>query len=1156
MPAIPFASPFQHLHQQHQLQTKHQLFSFQPTSHTIMMADAATDPHTRALVGMLQESTLTSLRAALAIVYPPAHLPPPPTDRVSAAQAQQYLERAASDTQQDGWLQCLAAALVVDPAAEPHLVFLGFQALERAVAAGALDPASEGAATVRGAVWSYACRMATSASASAEAVTNALPTTTAQPPPPPPAFLRNKLAQVITLLVALSWPACWPTFWDDLFALLPDPFLQLALIASQSAGPPVPLSLPSPTSTPGASPITATLLPVAASAVLDSVSPAVKASARPAADLVLRIALAVDQDIVNVLIHRDAATAAQNQLIKDRMREGPVQQLMWVWYALALAYADDEDMVVVCLKNVSSYISWVDISLVINDRWLPLLHSYILSSTTTPHAVRVAALECMNEIVSKGMLPVDKLNLIQGLGVLDVLGQLAQRVFPTDVLEEGDEELDWVERLGKCVGSVGTVLVAVWYELQGFQSTVTTLLRQLFPIYIRFYSEEWDHVHQTVSDLTAEWINLWKRMKKNADGSLEAVEPDMVAALLCATIDKLKYHVEQRMPTAPAASVEGSMASLVGGDETNGGTAGPPDSDDEDHAEFLEMRRALKVTHDNIAQLAPGLWAATVGSRIANTLDALVTAPQSVPWPDAELALHLVYLYGEATKVAATAARDRVAAAAAYRFPDGDRSLTPLGQLLARLVSSGVILQYQPSATVVPLYLEIVARYAGFFSTAPEHIPAALDALVGALAAGRQAGVSRTRAAYLLSRFVKEVKPQIAPYIEHLLQSLAPLMALPPPPTAQSVAAAARTEPLPLLMDVFEVVGLCMAHDEVPGDTKAAFIAQALAPLMQALQAASTGAAAATTRAVRDASVRYAAGVVNAAAALVVEFPAVSFPGEAAAQAALTSGSGRPGLGPRSGSSNGGGSLTRSSGVRPRPPSVASVAASLARTHNNNTSTSSGNGDDTPLDPALLAAQRPWIPVVAQATDLVLAAASQPPLVAAPEFRDAARIMYQRGFAVVGPALLPSVRPLVALILRGASFRETADLLNSLGMVMYRARSAAAPVMDELVQPCVALAFRMLAAVPAGTDDSLAQLDVRRAYLSFLGSLVTLGLDLERVLLSQANFPVVAEIINSVAAIAMDLSDRLIQRTALGLLGKFTSAWVCIYAFSIFFKWY
>ncbi|ORZ35947.1 armadillo-type protein [Catenaria anguillulae PL171] len=972
-------------------------------------ASADGSPLLAQLAASLDPHLLQTVRQAIQAAMAPSGL----VDQQTHHQANQYLDQLRS--QPNAWQLCLSLAAAEDMVRNPYLVFYALQSLELLLPS--LDTAAVLASAVRPAVWALLRR--------------SLSTPGTEP------FLRNKIAQLVTLLFARLWPAEWPEFWDQVWMLLPklDP-----ATGAFAAG--VDLN-----------------------------------AARPAVDFFLRLTHAIDQEIVNVLIHREANEVSHNQILKDHMREGTVQQLVQLWYTIAHAYAHDEQVVVQCLKNASLYISWIDVSLIVNDRWLPLILRHL---NETEHAARLAALECLSEIVSKGMKPAEKLRLIEYLGVFQLLQQFVARFFPTTQLQDEDDDLAFVEQVGKLVSVVGVQLAEAWVNApkddQALLATLTSALHTLFPIYLQFFADDWDHVHATVTDLTTHWLNYWKLLKKAQFGlpfTAQHAELGMAQQLLHATVRKLAYHADQAMPVS-------AVGALVGD-----GSADSEADEDDDAIAFAEQRRNLKVVFDNLAQLVPEVWAAYVVAVISDTLSkyksaaSVSAAAALVPWTEAELALHLIYLFGEAIKCAAKAKEDKTLTA--YRDPKSN-AVTPLGSLMVQLLESGIAAY--PAACIPPLYWEVVVRYSGFFAAFAEYLPSALDALARGM---HVAGPASERAAYLMLRFIKDTRTGFdKTVIEGVLASMADLLGVPgaPAPGTDPEAVAKCKE------DVYEAVSLLVAHDALPPAKRAEYLRAALGPLMQALQAATANVAQVRGTGDREALGVHVAGVMYATGALAKEFPTAST-------------------------------------TTPTTTSAMSTTAA-------------GN--------AASEADRPWIPILADANQVVLAALDA--FAYSSPVRAAARACFQRSLKAMGPRAFPLLPPLLSTLLANVSVHEAGDLLGFLGLLIYQHRTALAGFIDDLIRPVFAMVARFLSVPPQGTDEAVAMVNIKKMYLSFLGSLVTPEHGLTLVLVSEANFAALNEagVLGGVAGWAMagtgvEGGDRAVQKTAVGLLGKFAIAW-------------
>ena len=65
-------------------------------------------------------------------------------------------------------------------------------------------------------------------------------------------------------------------------------------------------------------------------------------------------------------------------------------------------------IVILCLEVIGAYVSWIDINLVANDRFVQLLVNHLAIVD-----LREAAADCILKIISKGMEPLLKTKLVE-----------------------------------------------------------------------------------------------------------------------------------------------------------------------------------------------------------------------------------------------------------------------------------------------------------------------------------------------------------------------------------------------------------------------------------------------------------------------------------------------------------------------------------------------------------------------------------------------------------------------------------------------------------------------------------------------------------------------------------------------------------------------
>lgn len=139
-----------------------------------------------------------------------------------------------------------------------------------------------------------------------------------------------------------------------------------------------------------------------------------------AADFFLRLCLSIDDEVARMDISRTRDEVVRNTNIKDVMRLGDVQLLVAFWFELLHEFRSaNPNIAQLVLKNIGSYIAWIDISLVVNDQVMNVLYELLADGH-----LRIAACECLAEVIGKGMLPADKLNMLQLMNMTDILGRL------------------------------------------------------------------------------------------------------------------------------------------------------------------------------------------------------------------------------------------------------------------------------------------------------------------------------------------------------------------------------------------------------------------------------------------------------------------------------------------------------------------------------------------------------------------------------------------------------------------------------------------------------------------------------------------------------------------------------------------------------------
>lgn len=400
-----------------------------------------------------------------------------------------------------------------------------------------------------------------------------------QSPSPDSVNIQNKVTQTITYLFKYLYPSSWTTFFDDFRALAGDPSL-------------------------------------------------IGAANPPATMLYLRILSSVHDEIADVLIPRTPEEHKRNTDLKDLVRVRDAANISASWQQILSRWTQiDLTIVESCLRCVGRWVSWIDISLVVNDTMLNRLlelagQTGIGTAESKESKVRDAAIDTFTEIVAKKMPPSDKINLIYFLNLGNVVGQLIASSALNDCRTTPNYDNDLGETVAKLVNTVMSDIVKVLDSADADDQTrsrADDLVQVFVPYLLRFFSDEYDEICSAVIPSLTDLITMFRQCVKLRGGL-----PNHYAAMLQPILDniiiKMKY------------------------DET----AEWGDADEQtDEAEFAELRRRLHVLQQAVASVDEQLYMATLSRVVSEIFDRMQSPNNKPNWRDLDLALYEMYLFGE-----------------------------------------------------------------------------------------------------------------------------------------------------------------------------------------------------------------------------------------------------------------------------------------------------------------------------------------------------------------------------------------------------------------------------------------------------------------------------------------------------------------------------
>lgn len=159
------------------------------------------------------------------------------------------------------------------------------------------------------------------------------------------------------------------------------------------------------------------------------------------------------------------------------MREGAVVDLVRVWYELLSHYKSSPPALVnTCLQTVKGYVGWIDIGLVVNEKFMGLLFQLLGIRSFAEEVVECLYEVCFSiasyplsfinmvyyyQIVCKGMEPYAKFNLLKQLNIKSIIAAA------------GTNDTEFLVRLGKLTDTMGVELLSCMDTVTSTSNGVT-----------------------------------------------------------------------------------------------------------------------------------------------------------------------------------------------------------------------------------------------------------------------------------------------------------------------------------------------------------------------------------------------------------------------------------------------------------------------------------------------------------------------------------------------------------------------------------------------------------------------------------------------------------------------------------------------------------
>eukprot|EP00316_Scyphosphaera_apsteinii_P000353 CAMPEP_0119324400 /NCGR_PEP_ID=MMETSP1333-20130426/63108_1 /TAXON_ID=418940 /ORGANISM="Scyphosphaera apsteinii, Strain RCC1455" /LENGTH=1057 /DNA_ID=CAMNT_0007332091 /DNA_START=141 /DNA_END=3314 /DNA_ORIENTATION=+ len=467
-----------------------------------------------------------------------------------------------------------------------------------------------------------------------------------------PAFVKNKFAQLVVGVMKIDYPQRWPELFPQLLAALQN-------------GP-------------------------------------------VAIDVFLRVLNTINDEVVSAEGGGFDSQVASR--IKDGMREQCLPQITDAWHSILQLHESAPALAAAGLHTIHLYVSWIDISLIANGRFMEAFLKFLHQ----PQLHEGACL-CLSEVVSKRMDAVAKLEHLTRLSIVSRLADAASSsvqlssAFAALSSAVSLELLDCWDRL--------TVRGAPSVESSAMAEQASSLLRQSMPLLLTCFGATDIEVSQCTMGFLHSYVGRLRKLLPSPKDVAEHSE-----------------HLQHLLVAMTRKAVH-------------------PDGycfEDEDEAEeaFISYRREISTLFKGVARVHASLAQAFV----QNTLDSTLANLENAPWTFIEVALWLLFQLGEG-------------------LPDGviREKGGVFQQMMSTLLKSSA--SAHPHHAVQLLYFEIVVRYYRFFLAQPDLLGGALQCFLDRRGLYNHHQAVRSRVCYLLLRFIKQtLKSATRDFLEMVTQ--------------------------------------------------------------------------------------------------------------------------------------------------------------------------------------------------------------------------------------------------------------------------------------------------------------------------------------------------------------------------------------------------
>lgn len=435
---------------------------------------------------------------------------------------------------------------------------------------------------------------------------------------------------------------------------------------------------------------------------------------------------------------------------------------------------------VLSLTVLKGFMSWVDISLVMgNERVLQLVFASLAKGSTvdadSAADAGVVAVECMEELIARGMEDDKKLSMLGHTGVLEKIHA------HVNLVTVDASPIDVVLEVAKFINRTGLEVFPIIFEQQRKQdcsNEIVTLSNQLMDLFFRCFAFDDIDVSGAVVPLAATLISLSDSQQNSPE------QESLLPKLLTITYNQMRYPPDFQF-----------------------------DFEDDDEAEEEMYRTELRKLNKKFVLANPELCLQFTQQALSQLPLPLSVAPTS----DIEVAISLVYQYCEG-----------------IRPPPGMKVVMrneTFRNLLIGLHSSDVT--QHPHKEVVILYYETSVRYYPLLKDRPDLLQKILGAMTGTSGLQHPHEKARSRCCYLLLRLIKSLgnnsnkneSSVLRPYVETAVSGIQGLL--------ENTNIELRMEDT---LNLFETIGLLLGKNGLSSSEQGQYLTQVMTPHVRSIE--------------------------------------------------------------------------------------------------------------------------------------------------------------------------------------------------------------------------------------------------------------------------------------------------------------------------------